>query len=102
MSDFLPIGSVVLLGDTDPEIVMIAGYLPREEGKGVSDYFGVPYPLGMLTPSAYVCFQKRKISEVLHRGFCDENGQKLLNGLDQFEQNLVNAIQQMKAGDQDG
>lgn len=102
MSDFLPIGSVVLLGNTDPEIVMIAGYLPQEEGKGVNDYFGVPYPLGMLTPSAYVCFQKREISGVLHRGFCDENGQKLLEGLDQFEQNLAAAVRQMKAGENNG
>ena len=93
MSAYLPIGSIVTLDGEKSGIYMIAGYLPKEEDGNVSDYFGVPYPLGLLRPDVFTCFDRNEITELVYRGYSDGACEKLLDGLNQFEKNLLDAFE---------
>ena len=102
MKELFPIGTAVRLRSQGELTFMIAGYLIRVENQGVKDYFAVPYPLGLLAPSTYICFNRDEISQVLHMGYCDAGCQKLLDGLGEFEQNLLTAVDKLKERDPDG
>ncbi|MEE8815579.1 MAG: DUF4176 domain-containing protein [Lachnospiraceae bacterium] len=75
MSEYLPIGSVVELQDSENR-VMVIGYLslPRsmqENGTTVFDYCGVPFPQGYIADDAILSFNADQIVDVLAYGYRD-------------------------------
>ena len=82
------IGSVVKIKDTD-SLVMIAGYLPNVENGKTYDYFTVPYPLGLVSFDEFVCINSDIIGEVVFEGYSDDKTVEFLNGLEEFEKNLM-------------
>lgn len=88
MNEYYPIGTVVKLRLDDSLLIMIAGYLPKQKDSRPFDYFGVPFPFGMLDESKYICFDRNAIVEVVHKGYCDAECKKVLEGLSKFTDNL--------------
>lgn len=88
MNRYYPIGTIVKLKGSDVLHVMIAGYLPQREDAGVFDYFGVPFPYGLNDEKNYLCFNKNVITEVVFEGYCDDAGKEVLNGLEEFVNNV--------------
>lgn len=86
---YLSIGSVIKIKDTNA-LMVIAGYLPKVEDGNTYDYFAVPYPLGMISFDEFMCINSDIIGEVVFEGYSDEQTDKFLNGLEEFEKNLKN------------
>jgi len=75
---FLPLGSVVLLKDAKRYVVII-GYAVIEEGSTkVWDYMGCAYPIGVITSTGSLLFNRNQIEKIIHTGFSDEEGNKFL------------------------
>ena len=80
-SQFLPVGSVVLLKGATRGIVVI-GYSVVEEGSDeIWDYLGAAYPIGVITPDKNLLFNRDQIDKVLFEGYADEEGKKFINTL---------------------
>lgn len=77
--DFLPLGSVVTLKGSPKTLLVIARGLVVEtdEGKRYYDYGMCLYPEGLMG-DAVVYSNHDCISEVLFKGFSDENDEKVL------------------------
>lgn len=88
MSIYYPIGTVVKLTIDKDMLFMIAGYLTRQGDGKIHDYFAVPFPLGLIKDNQYISFNRDCITEVVHMGCCDEECQEVLEGFDQFAENL--------------
>jgi len=70
----LPIGSVVLLEQSNKR-VMIVGRLQRQQGTGkVWDYSACFYPEGMINPQEMFLFNHEQIKVVYFIGFQDREG----------------------------
>lgn len=67
IKDLLPIGSVVVLKDSE-KALMIIGILPRS-GEYVRDYVGVLYPEGFISTDMFLAFDHKDIDVILFRGF---------------------------------
>lgn len=69
---FLPIGSVVGLKDSDA-FVMIAGYMPTGPARPgyVWDYSGFKFPLGYVNDNEIYCFDQDQIEQVFALGYQD-------------------------------
>ena len=93
MSTYYPIGSVVRLYMDEKTLFMIAGYLPKHDDDGVFDYFAVPFPYGMTDANKYICFNRQAITELVHTGYCDAEGQEVLEGFDQIVTNFKDLIE---------
>lgn len=67
----LPIGSVVVVGDSKKK-VMIIGVCQKggSEGK-IWDYCGVVYPEGFLDPQKMFLFNNEQISQIIALGYQD-------------------------------
>lgn len=91
MSSYYPIGTIVRLTIDEQRLFMIAGYLPRQGDGETRDYFGVPFPLGLMKENQYILFDHKCITEVIHPGYCDDECRKLLDGFDQFVENINKA-----------
>ena len=77
--EFLPIGSVVVLnGGIKP--IMITGYCMEVEDKPgeLFDYRGCPYPEGILSSEGVALFNGSDISEVVFKGFLNDESTKFL------------------------
>ena len=93
MSTYYPIGSIVRLYMDENKLFMIAGYFPKhEDNNGVFDYFAVPFPYGMTDANKYICFNREGITELVHTGYCDAEGQEVLEGFDQIVTNFKELI----------
>lgn len=70
--DFLPIGSVVQLNDSDG-LAMIAGYLPIAQSRPdhVWDYSGFRFPIGYTDDESIYCFDHSQIGTVYAYGYKD-------------------------------
>ena len=89
-SDFLPLGSIVLLKDAKRYVVVI-GYTVVEEGsKDVWDYLACAYPIGVVDSSKNLLFNKDQIKEVIFTGFRDEEGRKFRNKLSESLKKIKN------------
>lgn len=88
MNSYYPIGTVVTLKQNPKFQFMIAGYLPKKAGSKVFDYFAVPYPTGMINSKQYIGFNRESVAEVVFEGFVDAECQKVLQGFDEFANNL--------------
>lgn len=82
MTNLLPIGSVVLLKDSNKR-VMITGRLQRQATTNVVwDYCGCYYPEGIINPNELFLFDHSQIHIVFFIGFQDKEGlefQQVLN-----------------------
>ena len=78
----LPIGSVVLLPESDP--VMVTGYFytdPDNYDK-LWDYCGIPYPEGITSDSKTFMFDHEQIKSVLFTGYMGEDYEYLMAKFD--------------------
>lgn len=91
MNAYHPIGTIVRLTIDKDMFFMIAGYLPRQGDGETRDYFGVPFPLGLMKENQYILFDHKCITEVIHPGYCDDECRTLLDGFDQFVENINKA-----------
>lgn len=92
MSIYYPIGTIVRLTINKDMLFMISGYLTRQNEYPIHDYFAVPFPFGLVKDNQYILFNQQCIVEVVHKGYCDEECQSVLEGFDVFANNLKNAI----------
>lgn len=70
----LPIGSVVLLKDSNKR-VMIVGRLQRQQTTGkIWDYSACFYPEGIINPTELFLFNHEQISTLFFVGFQDKEG----------------------------
>ena len=67
----LPIGSVVLLENSNKRL-MVIGYLQKVDEQKVWDYAGVPYPEGFLRAEHTYLFDHSQIRRVYAIGYQDE------------------------------
>lgn len=79
MNEFLPVGSIVLLKEAVKKTV-IMGILQfnTEKKDQVYDYLGVPYPEGYMGEGSSYLFNHSDISEVIFRGYADEEREGML------------------------
>lgn len=82
---FLPIGSVVLLGEAKKKL-MITGYaqIDLEKNDKIYDYCGCLFPEGMIASDKILVFNHSDISQVVFTGYSDDeqkrfNAQLILN-----------------------
>lgn len=66
----LPIGSVVLVGDSTKK-VMIIGVCQKSSDGRIFDYSGVVYPEGFLDPQKMFLFNNEQITQVYALGYQD-------------------------------
>lgn len=86
MVKLLPIGSVVLLKDSDKRL-MIIGRLQRKVGdvnEVEFDYSGCLYPEGNLDPNSSFLFNHQQIERVYFIGFQDEEELLLNDKISQY------------------
>lgn len=93
MSTYYPIGSIVRLYMDEKKLFMIIGYFPQHEDSGMYDYIAVPFPYGMMTDRHYICFNREGITELVHTGYCDAEGQEVLEGFDQIVANFKDLME---------
>ena len=96
MSMYYPIGTVVRLTIDKDMLFMISGYLTRQGEGNIYDYFAVPFPLGLVKDNQYISFNRHCITEVIHKGYCDEECQNVLDGFDQLVDNIKESISDKK------
>jgi len=84
MKKFLPIGSVVLLKESQKRI-MITGVLQKEAGVDkVWDYSACLYPEGILDPEKLFLFDTHQIERIYFIGLQDGEGLAFLQKLSQL------------------
>lgn len=84
MKKFLPIGSVVLLKDSEKK-TMITGLLQREAGSGrVWDYSGCLYPEGILDPDKMFLFDMDQVERIYFIGFQDGEGLAFMKKVSEY------------------
>lgn len=66
----LPIGSVVVVGDSTKK-VMIIGVCQKSTDGRIFDYSGVVYPEGFLDPQKMFLFNNNQITQVAALGYQD-------------------------------
>jgi hypothetical protein len=85
MKNLLPIGSVVLLNDSEKR-VMIFGRLVKHKQKNETwDYVGCPYPEGNLGPDKNFLFNHNQIKILFSIGFQDNEEFELREKLNSEE-----------------
>lgn len=77
MENFLPIGSIVKVDETN-KLYMITGYLPTVTGGVMKEYTALRYPLGMVSNKAFAFFNREDVKEVVHQGYEDKSFQALM------------------------
>lgn len=96
MSVYYPIGTIVKLSIDKDMLFMISGYLTRQGEGHIYDYFAVPFPLGLVKDNQYISFNRHCITEVIHKGYCDDECQNVLDGFDQLVDNIKESISDKK------
>lgn len=94
MSNLLPIGSVVLLKDSNKR-VMITGRLQRQiESNRVWDYCGCYYPEGIINSTEMFLFDHEQIEILFFIGFQDKEGIEFQKELEDRRAELKPGINQ--------
>lgn len=84
MENLLPVGSIVLLKESDKRL-MIYGIFQREENDDkIYDYIGVPYPEGFIDIETCFLFNEELIDQILFLGYIDSEFQLFKNKLGQL------------------
>ena len=73
MPRYLPLGTVVLLKDSETKIFII-GYFPKDESGKVWDYLGCKHPIGVTESEARILFDEEQIEKTIHLGYSDKEG----------------------------
>ena len=85
MKKFLPIGTVVLLKDSNKRI-MIIGVKQKQVGSDkIWDYSACLYPEGILDPERLFLFDTEQIERLYFIGFQDGEGMAFLSKINQLE-----------------
>lgn len=86
MKKFLPIGSVVLLKDSQKRI-MIVGVKQKQAGTDkIWDYSACLYPEGIIDPDRLYLFDTEQIERIYFIGLQDGEGLMFLDKLNKMEQ----------------
>ena len=71
-SEYLPIGTVVTVGNESKKMMIIGLLQVKSENNEVYDYSGVLYPEGYLGSSETYLFNKEQISRIYHLGYTSQ------------------------------
>lgn len=85
MKKFLPIGSVVLLKDSQKRIMIVGVKQKQADSDKVWDYSACLYPEGILEPNKLFLFDSEQIERLYFIGLQDGEGLAFLNYLNQLE-----------------
>ena len=85
MKKFLPIGSVVLLKDSQKRIMIVGVKQKQVDSDKVWDYSACLYPEGILNPDKLFLFDSEQIERLYFIGLQDGEGLAFLNYLNQME-----------------
>ncbi len=90
VSEFLPIGSVVLLNGGTKK-VMVTGFcsIPNNNNHKLYDYCGCVYPEGIINSNEVCLFNNDQIASVCFKGYQDEDEAK-------FQKELKNVVSKIK------
>ena len=94
-NELLPVGSVVRLEDADA-FVMVIGFKPTFDDVE-ADYLGVIYPQGLVSDDAALAFDADTISEVVFRGYWDEEGEAARAALRRYRDAALDLKAQFEA-----
>ena len=72
MKEYLPIGSIVKIRNSDEKIMITGFCVQRDKSKKPMDYRGCNYPEGMIDNNDYLVFNNIQITEVIHKGYESE------------------------------
>lgn len=72
MKDFLPIGSVVLLQNSERKLMICGRIQMQQSDEKIFDYSGCLYPEGMLSPDRIYLFNNEDIVRIYSLGLQDE------------------------------
>lgn len=81
---YLPIGSVVLLGDS-PTKLMITGYMVLYDNV-IYDYSACIYPEGIQDSNRNILFNHDKITEIIFKNKVTEEEEKFFDNLKKLEE----------------
>ena len=71
-SNYLPVGSIVLLKGATQNVIII-GFAPIEHGQAkVWNYLGAPYPIGVISSDKNLLFDNEQIDKVIAKGYSDD------------------------------
>lgn len=85
MKKYLPIGSVVLLKESQKRIMIVGVKQKQADSDKVWDYSACLYPEGILNPDMLYLFDTEQIERLYFVGFQDGEGLAFLSRLSQME-----------------
>lgn len=85
MKKFLPIGSVVLLKESQKRIMIVGVKQKQADSDKVWDYSACLYPEGILDPERLYLFDAEQIERLYFVGFQDGEGLSFLDKLNHLE-----------------
>ena len=86
MKKFLPIGSVVLLKDSQKRIMIVGVKQKQADSDKVWDYSACLYPEGILDPERLYLFDTDQIARLYFIGFQDGESLAFIKKLNQMEE----------------
>ena len=85
MKKFLPIGSVVLLKNSQKRIMIVGVKQKQVDSDKVWDYSACLYPEGILDPDKLFLFDSEQIERLYFIGFQDAEGMAFLKRLAELD-----------------
>lgn len=85
MNKFLPIGSVVLLKNSQKRIMIVGVKQKQVDSEKVWDYSACLYPEGILDPDRLFLFDAEQIERLYFIGFQDGEGLEFQNRLNNMD-----------------
>lgn len=85
MRDLLPIGSVVLLNDSNKRLFIYGRWIKNPEQNRSYDYVGCYYPEGSLDNKSNFLFDHEQIQRIYAIGFQDEEEFEFKKALENIE-----------------
>ncbi|MFI3167494.1 MAG: DUF4176 domain-containing protein [Bacillota bacterium] len=87
---YLPIGSVVTLGDSKKSLMIIGRKQMQSKSQTIWDYVACLHPEGILGDDYNLFFQQSEIGAILHKGYEGEDEKKILKLLNETQSNSKN------------
>lgn len=79
MTEYLPIGSIVLLKGTEKPLMIYGRKQTHLKSGNKFDYIGCLYPEGYITDELTIFFNNDQIANIVHEGFADQNEVAFVN-----------------------
>lgn len=89
-SEYLPIGTVVTVGDETKKLMIIGLLQTKAENNQVYDYSAVLYPEGFIGPSETYLFNKNQISRIYHLGYVSQEQKENNKKIEEIASSLKN------------